>query len=115
MMTQLKTVSMFSTTSSFIIYGSKEHPQLALPKQIFSLVSEHKITINELISCYREFILSAGINDDLIEHCSASMFNSYLLPDYPVLPTIVRIGALDRPNFTRLLKSRKVFQLTNFS
>lgn len=57
MMTQLKTVSMFSTTSSFIIYGSKEHPQLALPKIISATVSKQQITINELISCYREFTL----------------------------------------------------------
>jgi hypothetical protein len=54
---------MFSATSSFIIYGSEEHLQLALPKQISASVSKQKITNNELLSCYRDFFLFKDCSD----------------------------------------------------
>jgi hypothetical protein len=72
MMTQLIAVFIFSCKSSFNIYASKQHSQLALPKQIPVLVSEHQITVH-----YGVYPFSPSINDIITYRSKLNKMKSF--------------------------------------
>lgn len=119
MVPQFKTVSIF-VFFILIFYSQSIHSQqLALPNQDLVIVSEHKITVNEFVVRYSEYLFSIGMKDNIITRRSIlnNMIGEYLLLDNVTLSIITKTGFLNnQSHLPGLLKREKVFlfQLTNF-
>ncbi len=112
MKTQYKTVLKFIFIISFFNNSFIQSQQLALPKQDLVIVSEHKITVNEFVARYSDYLFSSGIKDNVITHRSIlnNMIGEYLLLDNVTLSIITKIGFLNnQSHLPGVLKHRKVF------
>ncbi len=119
MVSQFKTVSIFVFFILFFPIQSIYTQQLALPNQDLAIVSEHKVTVNEFVVRYSEYLFSIGMKDNIITRRSIlnNMIGEYLLLDNVNLSIITKTGFLNNQcHLPRVLKSREVFlfQLTNF-
>lgn len=112
MITQHKTGFKFIFFISFFINSFIQSQQLALPKQVLAIVSEHKITVNEFVDRYSDYLFSSGIKENIITRRSIlnNMIGEYLLLDNVTLSIITKIGFLNNQSqLPRVLKHRKVF------
>ena len=112
MITQYRTVFKFIFFISFFINSFIQSQQLALPKQVLAIVSEHKITVNEFVDRYSDYLFSSGIKENIITRRSIlnNMIGEYLLLDNVTLSIITKIGFLNNQSqLPRVLKHRKVF------
>ena len=114
-MTQFKAVTMFGFTSSFNIYKSKQHLQLALPKQLSNTIQKCKISDNRDVSLINGISLLTGIKN-CITACFSLLNNNnfescgYLLLNYATMSIIPGKGFLyNHSEFYELQKRIKVF------
>lgn len=113
---QCKTVFTSGFFTSFLFKTHLQLKQLALPKQDLAIVSEHKITFNEFVSPYSDYLFSSSIKDNIIKCCSIlnNMICGYLLLDNVTLLNITKIGFLNnQSHLPGVLKREKFFISTN--
>jgi hypothetical protein len=112
MKTQCKTGFKFIIFILFFINSFLKSQQLALPKQDLAIVSKQKITVNEFVARYRDYLFTSGIKDNIITHrfILNNMIGEYLLLDNVTLSIITKFGFLNNQSyFPIILKCRKVF------
>lgn len=108
MKTRYKTGFKFILFILFFINTPLKSQQLALPKQDSTIVSEHKITVNEFVARYSDYRFSSGIEDNIITRRSIlnNMIGEYLLLDNV---TLSMIGFLkNQSHLPGVLKHRKI-------
>ncbi len=66
MMTQLKAVFMYNNTSSFIIYESKQLPQLALPKQLLPIVQRLRFSLFNFLDRINCFLVTSFSEKNIV-------------------------------------------------
>lgn len=108
MMTQLLAVFIFSSTTSFIIYASKQILQLALPKQTSYSAPDQKVTADKFLKYFYCCFFSSDIkNGTLAGH---NMIRQCLPLSFLTRSVITRISFLNnRSHFPELPGHRKAF------
>lgn len=104
MVSQYKTVSIFIYFIYLFFYSEAvQSQQLALPKQDFALVSEHKVMVNEFAARYSDYLFSSGIKDNIMSRRSIlnNMISECLLLDNVTLSIITKFGFLNNQSYLR--------------
>lgn len=119
MVSQFKTVSIFVFFILFFPIQLIYTQQLALPNQDLVIVSKHKITVNEFVVRYSEYLFSIGMKDNIITRRSIlnNMIGEYLLLVNVTLSIKTKIGFVNSQFLFpgELIRSKVfLFQHTNF-